>query len=551
MTKRLFLIGCFLTFSICSLAQSDSEIPALKKKLLKPKSSIEETVSIYLALSQKYNRLQPDSAYKYIELTKKLIQKTLNQKLIAKTYNTEANYLQNRSDFEGSMAASEKAIIIYEKLKDTLGLAQAYNTLGLNYKINGGDNRKVKDFLRIGLQYEQKALGYYLLANDIEGLLRVYSNIGIIYRDLKELEKARVSYLKGIALGNENKNESYSIGILKANLSQIYREVDQNYDGAIALLHEAISIYQKNNIKNSQEHAYRNISYNYSAKNEFVTAIIFAKKATQIANEVKNTHRQINAYSALYTAQKGAGLYKEAFENYDFVRNLEDSLFSIEKTSIIAQMNSKFETQKKIDEIKILNKDAELNKLQRLFLIFGILILSATGALVYWNINRKRKEERLLQAEKLKNNELELELKQKEITTKVLQLARKNEFLNRIETEVENLKTNVDGSLNKTSTKISKLIHRDHTDEKQWEQFSAEFAILHASFLESLVANYGSFSKSEIRLISLLKMNISSKDIANILNISPDGLKKARYRLRKKLLLPSDEDIQAFLISHS
>jgi DNA-binding CsgD family transcriptional regulator len=86
-------------------------------------------------------------------------------------------------------------------------------------------------------------------------------------------------------------------------------------------------------------------------------------------------------------------------------------------------------------------------------------------------------------------------------------------------------------------------------DDEQWEQFATEFSNLNQGFLDKLTAIYGSFSKSEIRLISLLKMSLSSKDIADTLNISDAGIKKARYRLRKKLKLESEEDIQAYLIS--
>ncbi|MFT7434917.1 MAG: DNA-binding CsgD family transcriptional regulator, partial [Psychromonas sp.] len=112
------------------------------------------------------------------------------------------------------------------------------------------------------------------------------------------------------------------------------------------------------------------------------------------------------------------------------------------------------------------------------------------------------------------------------------------------------LKTNVDGSVNKASTKISKLIKRDASDDHQWEQITLEFGSLHKGFLDALIGKHGSFIKSEIRLISLMKMNLSSKDIADTLNISSDGIKKARYRLRKKLNLSSEEDIQGFLLSY-
>jgi DNA-binding CsgD family transcriptional regulator len=113
------------------------------------------------------------------------------------------------------------------------------------------------------------------------------------------------------------------------------------------------------------------------------------------------------------------------------------------------------------------------------------------------------------------------------------------------------LKLNVDDSVKKTSNKITTLIKRDSQDNELWEQFSSEFSSLNQGFFERLVDKHGSFSKSQIRLISLLKMNISSKDIADTLNITDEGIKKARYRLRKKLNLSSESDIQGYLLSFS
>jgi DNA-binding CsgD family transcriptional regulator len=103
----------------------------------------------------------------------------------------------------------------------------------------------------------------------------------------------------------------------------------------------------------------------------------------------------------------------------------------------------------------------------------------------------------------------------------------------------------------KTSNKITILIKRDTQDNELWEQFSTEFSSLNQGFFERLVDTHGSISKSEIRLISLLKMNISSKDIADTLNITGEGTKKARYRLRKKLNLSSESGIRGCLLSFS
>lgn len=545
-----------LLFSSLGFAQKITNSDSLKLVLNKT-SEIKVKAATALELVRFYNRINPDSTAVYLTLATTYVEQSKDKKLQARALLSTANHLQNLTLFEKSIKVNHEAIKIYEELNDNQGLASAYNTLGVTYKKNSGDNKHVVPFSRKALAYENKALEYYKLADDKEGFLRVYSNIGIIHRDLEEYKLAEEAFLTGLRIAKEQGIESYSVGILHANLSQIYLDYYKEYDKAIDLLQKALVIYEKNGIRTSQEHAYRNLSYNYSAKKEYQTAIKYANKAVEIALEVKNPHRLKDALSSLWVAQKGAGLYKESVETLERAVFVKDSLLSIEKTGIIAEMNAKFETVKKDAEIKLLNKEAELSKIQKWALAASLLLLLSIGSFIFWSFLQKRNKEKLIaeqetaiQKQKLKNKEIELEFKQKELTSKVLQLARKNEFLNKLENEVETLKTNVDGTVNKASAKISKLLKRDAADDVQWEQFASEFSSLHQGFLDSLITKYGSFTKSEIRLISLMKMNLASKDIADILNISPDGIKKARYRLRKKLKINSDEDIQGFLLSY-
>ena len=551
---RILIVFLFL-MNYAAVAQEEINADSLKN-IFSTTSKLRVRTSAAVQISKHYNRVNIDSNAKYLAISKRLVAELKDDKLTARHYLNQGNYFNNTGQPIKGIKEYEQAISLYENLKDTLGLANTYNSLGVIYKFQGGEKSKVTAYLQKALLYENRSLGFYESIKDTIGLLRVYSNIGIIYRDLDDFKKAETAYLKGISLAKKAGIESYSIGILYANLSQIYLDYYKNHDRAIELLNEAIRIYERNGIRTSMEHAYRNLSYNYTGKKEYAKAIEYAKKAVAIAEEVNDDHRRINAYAALGFAHKKAGLFEDALANFEHGKAIEDSLLSIEKTNIIAEMDAKFETVKKDAQIKVLNANAELSRLQTIALAVGLILLAiiATVVILYLTQRRKReielaKKEEVIQNNKLRNAELEIEHKQKELTARILQLARKNEFLQSLETEVSVLKGNVDSSVNKASTRISRLIKRDVQDDEQWEQFATEFSNLNQGFLDKLTAIYGSFSKSEIRLISLLKMNLSSKDIADTLNVTDAGIKKARYRLRKKIKLESEEDMQAYLIS--
>jgi tetratricopeptide (TPR) repeat protein/DNA-binding CsgD family transcriptional regulator len=547
-----YIIIIILVFFGQIEAQTKINVDSLKTALAKAKTD-KAKAEITFSLIEHYNKNNPDSNAIYLKLAKGYVKQTKDKKLQARYYLAEANQLQNLTQFNESIKANQKAIELFEELNDNLGLASSYNTLGLTYKKNSGDDNQVIGFSEKALEYENKALEYYRLADDFDGLLRVYSNIGIILRDLKRFKEAETSYLKAIALAESKNYRGFSLGVLKANLSQIYLDYYKKHNKAIDLLNEAIELYDLNGVYANKEHAFRNISYNYTELNEYDKAIFYANKAIKIANEVKDPHRQIMAYSSLHHAQKMKGMYKESMENLEFLNDIEDSLFSMEKTSLLAEMAEKFEAVKKDARIQVLTKTNELNRWRIWALIAGLIAL---GALVF-SLVQKRKKDKLIsgqnaaiELQKRESAEFELESKKKELTAKVLQLARKNEFLISLETEVDHLKTNVDSSVNKTSGRISRMIKRDIANDNQWEKFSDEFSGIHKGFLKELTEKHGNFTKSELRLIALLKMNLSSKEIADILGISADGIKKARYRLRKKMNL-EDSQLQSYLLNLS
>ena len=212
-------------------------------------------------------------------------------------------------------------------------------------------------------------------------------------------------------------------------------------------------------------------------------------------------------------------------------------------------MQTKYETEKKEAEIVLLNKEAELDDTRKKALWGGIGLLILSSFFALFGLNQRNKKKRTIELEKRKRVEQELEFKKKELTAKALQLASKNEFLSTLEEEIAQLSSSVDATVTKTSARISRMIQIDGSDEDEWQQFSKEFSSVHQDFVDNIQKKYGSFTSGEMRLISLLKMNLSSKEIANILRVSDEGIKKARYRLRKKMKLQSGDDLSGVILA--
>lgn len=96
---------------------------------------------------------------------------------------------------------------------------------------------------------------------------------------------------------------------------------------------------------------------------------------------------------------------------------------------------------------------------------------------------------------------------------------------------------------------VFKLIENSFEDRSDWVDFKEKFESIDPNFVTSLLVKHPKLTKSEIRLITLIKIGYSQKEIANILNIAPDSVKKARSRVRKKMNLDENEELSDYLNS--
>jgi len=172
---------------------------------------------------------------------------------------------------------------------------------------------------------------------------------------------------------------------------------------------------------------------------------------------------------------------------------------------------------------------------------------------------QQEKEEHLREEEiinerkivKLKNEQLQSDLaaKSRELANSAMNLVYKNELLQKIRDELLNLRDNHGKPLKDDQLRrIQKVIDEGLNDERDWNIFERSFNEAHENFFKRLKSNYPDLVPNDLKLCAYLRMNMSSKEIASLLNISLRGVEIRRYRLRKKLNLPHDKGLSEFLI---
>lgn len=149
----------------------------------------------------------------------------------------------------------------------------------------------------------------------------------------------------------------------------------------------------------------------------------------------------------------------------------------------------------------------------------------------------------------LKNEKLELEIETQnsELASNTMHLVQKADLLSKIKNELFKIKKDLtDDEQASDFNKLIRLLNSEEKSDESWEQFSVHFDKVHVDFIKHLKEGFPTISSNELRLSAYLKMNLSTKEIAKLMKISPRGVEIGRYRLRKKLNIPSQVNLFEF-----
>lgn len=152
---------------------------------------------------------------------------------------------------------------------------------------------------------------------------------------------------------------------------------------------------------------------------------------------------------------------------------------------------------------------------------------------------------------KLRNEKLEAEIEHKNsaLASSAMHLLQKGELLSNIREEFAGLKKDFNGEASPEKfKKILRILGEENKMDNDWDQFAAHFDKVHRDFLLTMKQHYPGLSAHELKLCAYLRMSLSSKEIAQLENISVRGVELGRYRLRKKLGVPKDAVLFDFLL---
>lgn len=477
------------------------------------------------------------TALSHIQKSIAIFSEKINDSLsLANSLDTNSKIQVYQGNYKLALVPALQSLRILEKLNEPQWLAHALNNLGIIEFYNGN--------LIKTIEHNERALKIYKELDLNWWIAQALNDIGNAQYYLEDYEKAELTLKECEILAREVANLSV-LGTALNNLGKTLAKKKQVGE-AIIKLKESLKIAKEMDAKNKVVERLNDLGNAYFEKGDTNRSIEYYSKAIVIGDSIGAKDNLKNGY--FFRSRSYAKIYRfnKAYLDQESLRVLNDSLYNEKKSHQLQELLTIYETEKKEQQIKLQEKEitvleqkASISNLQRILMGIGLL-LSLIG---FYAVRQKMKRNKL-EKEKV---DAELEFKKKELTTHALNLARKNETLENLKLKAQELKEkeNVGAGYNQ----LIRSINFDLQDDNNWENFSRYFEEVHKDFNSNVKSKYPQVTSNELRLLALLRMNLSSKEIANILNISPEGIKKARYRLRKKLDLTTEDSLQDLVLT--
>ncbi|MBO3116747.1 tetratricopeptide repeat protein [Winogradskyella sp. DF17] len=534
----------------------------------------------YAEIWAEYIFKDPLASKPYLDSTLVLADRLGNKSFIARTKNYLGVYYNMTSQYEKSDSVYDKVIELYAKLGDSVMMSYALNnkanslrslgrlyeclevhmqTLKLKEAINDTEESIAASYWNIGNiqgdienydisnEYYLKAKTIYETLGNKDDLASVNTNIAINLKGQKQYEEAKHLLIDVVPYYKINNYYNDLAGAFD-NIGWIYAQQD-SLDIAENYYYKALEISRNYGEKSLVGLNLRHLGELYNIKGEYRQALRYMKQALEISEETSTNKKKIGDLLEISKAYAGLGRYKKAYEYHTSYHKLHDEILGKESVNRMNEIEVLYQTEKKEKEliiknnrIKLLEERKQKAENEKLFLLISLLGTIALAFAIFYGF-RQRAKRNTIEREKLNNN---LRFKEKELTTHALHLAHKNEVLLDLKEQLKELKA--DSKNARQYQSIINNINLDINNDTNWEQFRSYFEDVHRDFNSKVMNTYPEVSNNDLRLMALLKMNLSSKEIANILNISVEGVKKARYRLRKKLKLSTEDSLQELVI---
>ena len=468
-----------------------------------------------------------DSLVYYQDLAKQVInekspfygQFLLNQALIS----------SNNFDHKQAIELIFEGVELFESNQDLRKLAIAYNNLAFNFERLGD--------LDTHIQYLRKSVALNKELGNTYHLIMNYNNLGSTHREKDLLDEA-IAYYDSAFVQLEKLYSPLQMAQNLLNRANIYKRKG-DAEAAEPLYLEALSICEVNSIPYGEMLCKINLGDLYRQKKQYEKSREMLASALDLSLRLKAKREEALVYEKQAWLSRDLADFSSAYHLLDKYHVLNDSLVNESVRKEANALREKYEVEKKENEILSLSKDKLFQ--QYIMALMGIALVLLLFVIYWWNNKHKLTKVKLAFFENL-NQVKEEALKQRE--NDLLQQTMEKVVLME---QMKDLFTKI--KQGNSQNKIKSQLKAIELKKNPWNDMVEKFKLLHPQFIEKLTTDYPQLSRNDLELCSLIKMNLSTKEIAQILRITDQSVRTRKYRILKKLNLIKETDLGSWILS--
>lgn len=480
------------------------------------------------------------------------VQENVKTKISALFLYAQAERLLGNID--GSIVSLFEAIDLVPKA-DLRMQSEIYNFMSLLYCTLTDYNKAI--------ELNDKAMALAKSTGDSMTLAHCYNNRGIIYTYIDEYKQADRFLMMSLAINRENNN----IKQIATNLNNLCL-YQGNFKQKLSWINECIIINKNLHANWSLGENYNNMGKQYFYAKKYPEALQALKKAYSFANNIGAKELVCDNYEYSSWVYKAMGKYKEAYQKLSELYELSREIQSANKLRTVEQdiLYKKYQRQQQESTLNQQKYEVEILKRNLTILVFLLVMITAISFFYYYWGKRKKnidlinarykleQSEHELSEQKVRLQELELnnihsELSnsRRESTDLAVFLKSRNELLDKIRNLVKEGYKIEPNEQTAHLKRINAFISQYQAGDKSNDTLLLNIEEKNQSFQKRLLLRHPKLTPGEKHLATLLRVNLSTKEIAMLTGNTPKTINMNRYRLRKALELPIEKDIVEYL----
>jgi DNA-binding CsgD family transcriptional regulator len=375
------------------------------------------------------------------------------------------------------------------------------------------------------------------------------NSIGLIYRE-KNDALSKHYFERAMKLARKHNRQDW-IGILSGNLGNYYYNRN-NFKRARELVGIDFKISSETGQWESAINALALLAELDVRAHLRDSAILKLKQTKELMKAHFHTmHSELNFYKAKTMLGETTNDYRMAYDNQKMYLAYQDSIIQQQNLENFHNAEFQIQFQKKQAQLKLL--DAQKKRVEQRFLllaVIGCFVIVGLIIVLRQIVLRRRKEKEVLVLQKLRAED-ELTNIEKQMHQVLSNLSEKNKLVYELQSEIEQF--NKDSGNQLTAAEREALSDRLQTfkllTEDDWDVFRKLFEKLNPGFFDNFQKLADTLSKADLRLAALIRMDLSTFEIARLLGISTDSVKRTDLRLRKKLSIEQSKELIALVKS--